>query len=241
MYIEAERFEDLYIDSLETVLKCPDFTVNDKDGKLSMLEQYGLLLRLNDPYSNVTELKTRGFKLDFAEKFFQWNWTGQTDVSKLIPANANAKPYHDENYGRNTAYGPRILAQLPSVLEELKSDVNSRRGVILILDADDRSILADKQSGKTTIEYPCTDSITFSIRDLKLHAHVHMRSNNLTTTICYDFYNFTRMMQEVLALLKVDAYPSLELGFYSHSIVSAHVLGHEVDLAKDIVNEFYAR
>ena len=61
--------------------------------------------------------------------------------------------------------------------KELKNNPNSRRAVISILKDSDLVLLGTDEK----LEFPCTDSATFFIRDNKLNVHLHMRSQNMVT------------------------------------------------------------
>lgn len=238
-YTVADDYDTIYHSQLRKLIDSPEFTISEPDGT-STAEILNMSFELTDPTKNTVNSKTREFNSVFAEKFFQWIYAGKSDVSELIPVNKNAKRYDDDNYHRNTAYGPRLLKQLPYILDELKYSEHSRRATINILDADDKEILPDLLSGRTTIEFPCTNTIQFVIRDGRLNMHVGMRSNNMVLTVCYDVYNFTNLMFKVFDKLK-ETYPDLELGSYYHNIASAHIIGKEAKLAKDILKEYDKR
>ncbi len=172
----------------------------------------------------------------FAMKFFIWMLNGSTDFEYVGISNKNANNFTDidEKTGLpknfNTAYGPRIKEQLPKVLEELIRDKDSRRAVIHILDKSDLDMLGTN----TKSEYPCTDSMTFLIRDNKLNMYCHMRSNNMVKTIVYDIFNFT-MFQEYLWRTLQKTYPDLQLGSYYHTCVSAHYFENEQILVDKVL------
>lgn len=226
----SHNFDDIYSNTIKSIYNNPEYILEGSK------EIANLSFELTNPINNIVSSKTRDFNMVFAEKFFNWTWTGGSDMTELLDSNKNAQKYH-ELEGRNTAYGPRIVKQLPFIIDELKRDKNSRRAVINILEADDKLLLEDKFIGKSKTEYPCTNAITFFIRDNKLNIHVAMRSNNMVLTICYDVYNFTNMLFKVHELLK-DTYQDLELGTYHHNIVSAHILEKEYSLAEKILLDY---
>lgn len=234
MPITVTSFDNIYRYLLEVILDEPEFVYESNNKKV--YEITNVDFRISNPNNNLVNSKARGFRKEFAQKFFDWIINGESDIKKLYDSNPNAKKFNDETYHRNTAYGPRIVKQLPFIYDELKFDSSSRRAVISILDAEDLTILQDKREGRTNVEYPCTNSIQFLIRENKLHIYVNMRSNNMVTTICYDVYNFTSLQKFVLNEL-VNFYPTLELGSYTHNIISAHIFEDEVELAKKILKE----
>ena len=77
--------------------------------------------------------------------------------------------------------------------KELKDNPNSRRAVISILEKTDL-LLLDKDE---TLEFPCADSATFYIREGKLNAHLHMRSQNMGQVAKLDMYLWGRFTNEL--------------------------------------------
>jgi thymidylate synthase len=223
-------FHQIWWGLIWDLYKDPDYIVESRGGRMFELENVSFTLL--DPTQNVVKSEARNFNHEFAEKFYQWIMAGKTDPSELFGVNANAKNFSDENAGRNTAYGPRILKQLPYILDELEKNAGTRRAIISILEPDD-CILLDQE---TKMEFPCTESITFRIRDGKLNALVNMRSNCALKTVCYDTYNFTKLQMHVLKELN-DRGMKLELGTYSVKATSYHFFDRDMDLVKAILKE----
>jgi len=231
MFVVANNFNEIYHTLLLRCLRTPVWYTRDSH------EVFNCSFILKNPSERLVKSEARAFKHDFAKKFFQWIWDGHDDVTLLFDENEKAKDFHEGDTIRNTAYGPRIANQLPAVIEELMITPESRRGVIMILDSEDQILLPKKREGTEKTEYPCTGYLMFVIRDHRLHMYVSMRSNNITTTICYDVYNFTRMQVKVCDILK-ETYPTLKLGEYHHAIASAHILTKELELAEKILDEY---
>lgn len=234
-YFIADNFEDIYVAILLALKHNPEFTPITRG--IGCREITNLSIELTNPLNRIIWNKARDMNYEFAMKFFLWMLNGDTDFSYVAGSNANAKnfadaPKDDKAMPANfsTAYGPRIQKQLPYILEELKRDKESRRAVIHILNEGDLDMLGTD----TKEEYPCTDSLTFMIRDNKLHMYTHMRSNNMVLTLCYDMFNFTMFHEYVLKALR-GAYPDLELGTYYHNIVSAHYFDREQKLVDAIL------
>lgn len=209
---------------------------NGEDDGLGNLEIINWAFSIDDLEEIDFSGKNREFKSEFAQKFFEFILAGGTDTSILFKHNPNVKRFKDDLASRNTAYGPRINAQLPGLIEELKRNPSTRRAVLTILHPDDQILLPEKHSG-SKMEYPCTVSLIFLLRNKRLNLHVAMRSNNMTTTINYDLYNFIclqKWLTEKLQQNGVDA----KLGKYFHVCASAHILKHEIPLAQAIWNEY---
>lgn len=196
---------------------------------------------------DIGVIEKRNFHKEYAEKFFQAIWQNKNleelkeELGKINP-NAIKYLVEFENDGRtrNTLYGPRIHSSINDVLEELKENKYSRRAWIQILENEDNKLLKPLREKRTTIEYPCAVGFGFQIRTRDnedyLDMNVILRSNNLSLTICYDFYNFTRLFEEVYNILK-EKYPQLKVGIYRHLSASAHIFEKEFELIENIFDE----
>lgn len=169
---------------------------------------------------------------EYAKEFFRFIMSGERELSKkLIELNKNAANFGGggnmesvklpENY--SIFYGPRILEQLNHIVDELKRDKDTRRATISVLDGiNDNKLLTPLSNGEIfNTEYPCTISLSFMIRDNRLHMFVNMRSQNMFNVFPYDFYNFVSLQKHILSELS-EVYPTLSLGYYYSNIISAH-------------------
>jgi len=235
----GDSFEDIYIDILRELKRNPEFAPSPRG--IGAREITNLSFELYDPRDRLVWNKARDTNYEFAMKFFLWMINGDTDFSYVAGSNPKAKDFIDapkddtkampSNF--STAYGPRINKQMPYIIEELKRDPDSRRCVIHILNEDDLNMLGTE----TKEEYPCTDSITFLIRDNKLNMYTHMRSNNMVLTLVYDVFNFTMLHEWLFNTLKNSGdFSGLALGTYYQNIVSAHYFDREQTLVDQILD-----
>ena len=199
---------------------------------------------LINPTSTKIDNSVRAFDVDNAEKFYQWILSGSCDMSIMKDITARASMFDREVDGRNPHYGPRIANQIDQVVEELVSNPGSRRACILILDAADQAFMIAKREDRNTIEYPCTVSLTYFIRNGYLHANTVMRSNNMCSTICYDNYNFCRLQEEIVKRcnLRGDLLglgPRVHLGYYYHYIINGHIIAGEYKRTNKILEARY--
>ena len=106
------------------------------------------------------------------------------------------------------AYGPRMFAmrgkidQISILINLLSKHSSSRKAVLQIFNAED--ILKEYK------DVPCTCTIQFLVRDGKLNAVGHMRSNDAFLGLPHDIFAFT-FIQEIIARSL-----NLELGTYKH-------------------------
>ena len=231
MTIIAKTFYNAFKQLNASILNNPDFVTDSRIGKVR--ESFAKTFVVTDPElgAEFTDPNVCRIDYEYARAFWYFMISGGTDAAeafKEYPSVAKfvAKPKSDElpkNF--NTFYGPRIVAQLPAIIKELKTNPDSRRAVIQILNEQDHILLDSDE----TLEYPCTDSMTYSIRDGLLYAHVHMRSQNVATVLQLDMYLQYRLMDHIASLLGVG------IGEYSCSIVSAHIYERDVDYVLDLI------
>lgn len=86
------------------------------------------------------------------------------------------------------AYGPRVIGQVPFLLEALHANQETRQAVLFI----------GNQIDGPTSNLPCTLSIQFFLRENKLSAVTSMRSWDLCRGLPYDIMMF-QGIQEVMA------------------------------------------
>jgi thymidylate synthase len=113
--------------------------------------------------------------------------------------------YVNSNYGWQWSRGK----QLDYIIEELKSNLQSRRASISIYDAKDRYNFEN--------DTPCTYAINFYILNNKLNMSVMMRSNDLWYGFCNDQYCFSKLQEMISNELK------LKVGTYYHFVNNIHI------------------
>lgn len=216
--ISTKTFQEAFKANIRSIWDSPDYVTTSRIGDVK--ESQGLTYKVEDPSSFEFEDKNIGrIQYPYASDFYDFMISGSTDAAEAFKEYPNVarftskpkSPDLPDNF--NTFYGPRIVAQLPTIIKELQANPDSRRAVISILTAQDLELL-DKDE---TLEFPCCDSATLSIRDGKLNLHLHMRSQNMGQVIKLDMYLWGRFQTFLAKELGV------ELGFFMSSIVSAHV------------------
>ncbi|WJZ27916.1 thymidylate synthase [Serratia phage 92A1] len=232
-HIETITFEDAFKRVNQVILAMPEFETESRIGRCN--EVGSMSFEVHDPTTfKFEDPRINRIDYDYAEAFWQFMISGGTDAKeafKEYPSVAKFinKPKSDvlpANF--NTFYGPRIVAQLPALLKELKDKPNSRRVVFQILQEQDQALLDSDE----TLEYPCTDSLTYYIRDGFLYAHTHMRSQNCAIVLQLDIYLQGKLMQFIADQCGV------KLGTYSHTMVSAHVFARDFEYAYSFMGDY---
>ena len=228
-HLEFEDFEQAYIGNIVAITENPEFEVDSRIGDVWERTRHSYEVHDMKSFKFDTEDLGR-LNYDYIEKFYEWLVSGSTDTEEAFKEYPNVakflkKPENSElpdNF--NTFYGPRIVGQREQVVNELKSNPNSRRAVISILKDSDLILLGTDEK----LEFPCTDSATFFIREGKLNCHLHMRSQNMVTVVKLDMYLWARFTCEMAKELGV------ETGTFSSSIVSAHVFERDQEYLQSL-------
>jgi len=230
---EFNSFEEAFLNVNKEIIENPQFTTTSRIGDVGEIQSY---------IYTVKDLTTFQFKnqeigrldYDYAKVFYDWMISGSSDNKAVVEKYPNVARFMEkpksselpENF--NTFYGPRILEQLPYVVNELKSHPDTRRAVISILDSSDLMLLDKDES----LEFPCCDSATFSIREGKLNIHLHMRSQNMGQVLKLDMYLWGRFTCELAEELE------LQPGLFTSSVVSAHVFNRDLPYLNSLIQQY---
>lgn len=131
----------------------------------------------------VLTVKERKLNYKFMAAEAYWILSGDDKVEGIAPYCKNISQFSDDGEIFFGAYGPKIVDQLPFVVQKLKEDPFSRQAGLTIW----------RENPPQTKDVPCTISIFFSIRDEKLHAHANMRSSDVWLGLPYDAFNFSML------------------------------------------------
>jgi len=233
-FSEFKTFEEAFLQITQHIIDNPEFITTSRIGDVNEIS--GLSYEVEDLRSYKFQNEKIGrLEYSYADTFYRWMINGCTDSTELIEKYPNItkfmkKPKSDqlpENF--NTFYGPRILSQLPLIEKELREKPDTRRAVIMILDSEDLNLLDKNES----LEFPCTDSATFFIRNGKLNVHVHMRSQNMGQVIKLDMYLWGRFTCELSERLNIEP------GKFSSSVVSAHIFKKDFEYLQSLPYSTY--
>jgi len=158
-------------------------------------ELLGFQTRVNmrAPIVNVPgRIEGKYFAFMFAEAY--WILTGDDRVETIAPYSAAISKFSDDGDHFFGAYGPKIYAQLPYVLDKLSQDSDTRQAVINIW----------RENPPATKDVPCTLSVEFLIREGRLHVIDTMRSSDCWLGWPFDVFNFSMLAQFVC--LKLHEY-----------------------------------
>lgn len=158
-------------------------------GKMTReIPQRTIVVDMRKPVLRVPD-RNLSFKFMVAEAF--WILSGDDRVVTIAPYNSHIANFSDDGEHFFGAYGPKIVAQLPYIIEKLQADEDSRQAGLTIW----------RECPPQTKDVPCTVGIFFNIRQRKLNCHVFMRSSDVWLGVPYDVFNFSMLSHLVCGLL----------------------------------------
>jgi thymidylate synthase len=142
-----------------------------------------------------------------------WILTGDNRLWPLLKTAPSMRKFSDDGIYMSGAYGPKIVDQLPWVINKLIEDCDTRQAVINIW----------RERPGPSKDIPCTISVQFLIRHGKIHTVVTMRSSDIWLGLPYDVFTFTMLTYLVAVEVQRRTKQPLELGTMYHTAGSRHL------------------
>lgn len=180
-------FSRTWLDAINDILTNGDLVA--PRGKMTReIPQRTMVVDMRRPVLRVPD-RSLSYRFMAAEAF--WILSGDDRVETIAPYNSRIKDFSDDGERFFGAYGPKIQAQLPYIIEKLNADKDSRQAGLTIW----------RECPPQTKDVPCTVAIFFAIRNNKVNAHVFMRSSDVWLGVPYDVFNFSMLAHLVCGLL----------------------------------------
>jgi thymidylate synthase len=184
---------------------------------------------LTNPRHRCVTIPERRWSLPLAVGEFCWHAAASDKVDFISYYAKRWRDFSDDGLTiAGSCYGKKIFSareggesQWSAVTNLLRTDPESRRAILTLQSAEDRSL-----SGR---DVACATSLQFLVRAGALHAVVNMRSNDAVWGLPYDLFVFT-MFQELMAVTL-----GLDLGSYHHVAASLHVYERHFQLAEQVI------
>jgi thymidylate synthase len=200
------------------------------------LELRNVLFSITEPRARIIDIPARRTNGAFLVAEFLWHLSERRDVAMLRYYAPNIGRYSPDGVSfTGTAYGPRIFSALSElgssqwdhVLACLSEDSDTRRAVIILSEATESRLTANR-------DVTCTTALHFLIRHGRLELTVTMRSNDIMRGMQSDIFLFT-LLQE-LAAIELD----LPVGPYSHFCSLMQIYGPDIPWAHECVSSMPA-
>lgn len=200
-----------------------------RDGKYTSPRNMLVLEAENFTYSlspgvRFPSFKCRNLKIDYVKREILWYLVGNKFDTSICEHAKMWRSLVNDDGSINSNYGQYIFGdqnQFDNVVNSLKTDRDSRRASIVILNNDHLVM--------KTNDVPCTYSLNFRIRDNKLNMSVNMRSQDAIFGMGNDAPAFSVVHEMVLNALR-ETYSDLEYGVYHHKADSYHVYERHFDM-----------
>ncbi len=188
---------------------------------MGTLELVGHSFTIEDPRQNLVVQRARKISLPFAAAECLWIILGLNDSRLISTFNKQMAASSDDGIYHRGAYGPKLVDQLPYIIETLQRDPASRQAVLTLW----------RERPGPSKDYPCTNLMQFMIRDQMLEMVVYMRSNDCWLGMPYDIFTFTMIQGMLASALGVGWGP------YHHHVGSLHLYERDWDKAQEVMTE----
>ena len=174
-----------WLDKLQQVLDGGQIANPRGNHTLELLHET-ITINTQQPVLTVPERKL-SYQFMAAEAY--WILSGDGSVQGIAPYNKHIAQFSDDGERFFGAYGPKVVAQLPYVIEKLCEDPMSRQAGLTLW----------RECPPVTKDVPCTIAIFFNLRNGKLNCSVFMRSSDAWLGLPYDLFNFSMLTHLVCA------------------------------------------
>ena len=195
-----ENFTTCYKDLIEEVYKNYDYECSPRGEPIR--EKLGISFKILDPRNRLPYITERNYSIAYMLGELLWVMAGRNDVEWIATYSPFWLNVTDDGSTSSSAPGYRIFKNHPRidngshiqyerVLNELKSDRDSRRAILYFTQPTDHFV--------SKLDIGCVTNAQALIRSDKLHLIVNMRSSDLILGLPYDVGIFT-IVQEMMAM-----------------------------------------
>ncbi|KFN11328.1 thymidylate synthase [Paenibacillus macerans] len=202
--ISGSNITDVFYKSLEVLQNNYDYYTND------ILELAPAIIHVEKPKERCLLIPYRNNNIVQTIAETLWVLGGRNDLAYLKKYLPRADWFSDDGKTWRGGYGTRLRSwfggvdQLKQVVEVLRSDEGSNRGVMILFDPEKDISLLFK-------DVPCNNWIQLSIRENKLNMNVTVRANDLIWGFSgINFFEWSVLQEMVANWLEV------EVGQYYH-------------------------
>lgn len=165
------------------------------------------------PMPAYIDLKDRNVNVGFMLQEAYWLLSGSNRLDYITPYLKGYSNYSDDGVFMKGAYSPKIVDQLPYIVETIERDLDTRQAVLTTW----------RERPGPSKDVACTISMQFLVRDKNLHMIVGMRSNDIVKGTTFDCFSFSMIALAVKLLLKEIHDIDLDLGNLFVNASSLHL------------------
>ncbi len=231
--INGKSFAEVYKEILTTLLYTPEHRSSPRGQKTHEIQN--LIVEIEDVTQNIFTNKVRSVPKKYLAGELMWYFSGRNDLEFISKYSKFWDSISDDGKC-NSAYGNLIFTEKNeygynewSWARKALIDDAATRQAIIRFNKPQHSYFDNK-------DFVCTLTGIFAIRNNKLDFTVTMRSNDVFFGMTYD-YPFFLLLQQQMRLHLLKYYPDLELGKFTHMIMSAHMYERNFETVKKMLNE----
>ena len=229
--IVGDTFADVYEKSMDLLLNNPEYKTRPRG--LDIHECLNVGLVIEDPSKNLFKYDDKSLTMPtgYVKKEMCLYLMATDDAQMFAKASSFWNGIKTKQGKINSAYGNLIFnpslkdgrSQFDWAFDSLKNDKDSRQSFMRFNNNN------HQYDGNKDV--PCTFTMSFHIRENKLHATTYMRSNDIIKGTTYDIPSFI-LFQHLMLLRLREAYPDLKLGTYQHFASSLHLYSSDFELVE---------
>lgn len=200
-------------------------------------ECLGLSFQIANPLERLPFLASRKVNPAFHFAEALWYLAGRTDLDmigyyapRMMHSSRDGKTIVGSAYGSRifNPVGPDTVSPFDRVISLLRSEADSKRGLMPIFTADELAVDGNP-------DMSCAVALHMLAREGRLHMVCYMRANDCDRGLLSDVFSFT-MIQEFAAVQL-----GLDVGTYTHHIGSAHIGDRDYDRVRRVLAEAATR
>lgn len=234
--IVGESFADVYDKAMNMLLNNYEYKTSPRG--LDIHECLNVGLYIENPALNLFKYEDKSLTLPtgYVKKEMCLYLLGSDDARDFSKASKFWDNIKTKQGKINSAYGNLIFnksledgrSQFDWAFDSLKNDKDSRQSFMRYNNT------SHQYDGNKDV--PCTFTMSYHIRDNRLHATVYMRSNDLIKGTTYDIPSFI-LFQRLMLLRLREVYSDLEMGSYTHINSSFHLYSTDFDLVEERLSQ----
>ena len=217
---DAETIESVYPDIIKYILLNGE---KHSPRNIATLDIGPTSIVIENPRPKIITNQIRRINPYFMIAEYLWITTQNNRADMVGFYNKKMWQFSDDGRTLYGAYGPRLMIQIPNIINKINLDKSTRQAVATIYQPRDQTI--------NTKDFPCNIMLHFLPRGGWLDLVVYVRSQDIYLGLPYDFYHWASLLEIVANQT------SLEVGTYTHICGSLHAYESNLEILTQIAEE----